>query len=353
MSITTFISSFAPGDEGSIHACNLDADSGSFELINEHKDVENPFFLALGPGNTRLYSIHVPGGFGDAGQVVGFNTNLDTGELTRINAASAHGGAACYVDVDGTGKVVVAANYGSGDITSLPVNDDGSLGEPASHFQHEGSSVDESRQQGPHAHCIVVSPDNKYVYSNDLGLDKIMNYKLDVETATLAPNKQPFARTLPGAGPRHFAFHPSKDFAYAINELHNSVTVFIYEPDTGSLLEQQTISTLPDDWEGTSHTADVKLTPDGRFLYGTNRGHDSIAIYSVGDDGLLTLVGIEPSLGGGPQNLAITPDGSLLIVANMPDNKVVTFRINADTGEITHTGATYEIKSPSCIMLAV
>jgi 6-phosphogluconolactonase len=257
------------------------------------------------------------------------------------------------VDVDGTGKVVVAANYGSGDITSLPVNDDGSLGEPASHFQHEGSSVDESRQQGPHAHCIVVSPDNKYVYSNDLGLDKIMNYKLDVETATLAPNKQPFARTLPGAGPRHFAFHPSKDFAYAINELHNSVTVFIYEPDTGSLLEQQTISTLPDDWEGTSHTADVKLTPDGRFLYGTNRGHDSIAIYSVGDDGLLTLVGIEPSLGGGPQNLAITPDGSLLIVANMPDNKVVTFRINADTGEITHTGATYEIKSPSCIMLAV
>lgn len=353
MSITTFISSFVAGDEGSIHVCKLDTDSGSLELINEHKDVENPFFIALGPGNKRLYSIHVPGGFGDAGQIAGFNTDLETGKLTRINAQSVHGGAACYVDVDATGKVVVAANYGSGDITSFPVNEDGSLEESASHFQHEGSSIDKGRQEGPHAHCIVVSPNNKHVYSSDLGLDKIMYYKLDAETATLTPNKQPFARTLPGAGPRHFTFHPCRDFAYGINEMHNSVTVFIYEPDTGSLLEQQTISTLPDDWEGTSHCADLKLTPDGRFLYGTNRGHDSLAIYSVGEDGLLTLVGIEPSLGRGPQNLAITPDGSLLVVANMPGNNVVTFRINPKTGELTHTGATYQIKSPSCIMLAV
>jgi 6-phosphogluconolactonase len=185
----------------------------------------------------------------------------------------------------------------------------------------------------------------------DLGTDQILCYKLDPAAAKLTPNKPPFARSPAGAGPRHLTFHPSGKRVYAINELLNSVTVFDYDADSCTLSEKQTISTLPDSFKGTSYCADVKVTPDGRYLYGTNRGHDSIAAYKVGEDGRLSLIAIEPSLGKGPQNLAITPDGKWLLCANMPGNCVAVFRIDAKSGRLTSAGAPLKQPSPSCIML--
>jgi 6-phosphogluconolactonase len=197
----------------------------------------------------------------------------------------------------------------------------------------------------------VVSPDNRFVYAVDLGLDQVLGYRLEAASAKLSPNRQPFVRTPPGAGPRHLTFHPNGRHVYVINELDNSVTVFGYESGSGMLIERQTISTLPKDFDGTSYCADLKITPDGRFLYGTNRGHDSIAAYRISDDGRLTLLGIEPSLGKGPQNLAITPNGKLLLCANMPGKNVAVFQINSKTGALKRAAQPVSMPSPSCIMI--
>ena len=246
---------------------------------------------------------------------------------------------------------MLLANYLTGSVASYPVKGDGSLGDAATFVQHAGSSVDPARQKGPHAHCFVVSPDNRFAYAADLGLDQILGYRLDPVTAKLTPNRQPFVRTIPGAGPRHLTFHPNGKWMYVINELANSVTRFEYDSDTGTLIERQTIATLPAGFEGKSYCADVKITPNGRFLYGTNRGHDSLAAYRIGDDGGLTLMEIVPSLGQGPQNLAITANGELLLCANMPGSNVAVFRIHPGSGKLKSVGEPVAMPSPSCILL--
>jgi 6-phosphogluconolactonase len=246
---------------------------------------------------------------------------------------------------------VLAANYSTGNVASYSVKADGSLSEPVSFVQHEGSSVNPDRQKEPHAHCFVISPNNEFAFAADLGTDQIVCYRLDAAAAKLTPAQQPFVRTPPGTGPRHLTFHPNGRFMYVINELKNSVTLFDFLPDSGILIERQTIPTLPSDFDGTSYCADLKITPNGKFLYGTNRGHDSIAAYRIADDGQLTLIEITHSLGKGPQNLAITPDGLLLLCANMPGNNVVNFRINADDGKLTSVGSPIEVSGPSCIRI--
>lgn len=346
-----FISAFAAGDKGAIHAYRLDANTGSLTPVERTSGVENPFFLALSPDQRFLYSIHAKTfGGKEHEQVAAYELVGRTGKLKLLNRQSALGTAACYLDVDAKGQAVVVANYLTGSVASLPVKADGSLGEAVSFVQHVGSSVDPARQKEPHAHSIVVSPDNRFAYAADLGLDQVLSYRLDATTAKLSPNDPPFAKTPPGAGPRHLAFQPGGKQMYVINELSNSVTVFDYNAHSGGLAERQTISTLPKDFNGKSYCADLKITPNGRFLYGTNRGHDSIAAYEIGDDGRLTLVSIEPSLGKGPQNLAITPDGKLLLRANMPGNNIAVFQIDP-AGRLKSTGDPVSHPSPSCIML--
>jgi 6-phosphogluconolactonase len=347
-----FVTAFAPGEKGGIHAYTFDTKAGALRPLHRTAGVENPFFLALSPNKKFLYSIHAKQFGGKENEhVAAYEIVGRTGELKLLNRASAEGTAACYLDVDATGKALFVANYTSGSVASLPVKADGSLGEKASFFQHKGSSVDPKRQKEPHAHCIVASPDNKYAFAADLGTDQILCYKLDPATAKLTPADPPFSKSPAGAGPRHLRFHPNGKRVYAINELLNSVTVFDYDASSGKLTEKQTISTLPDGFKGTSYCADLKITPDGKFLYGTNRGHDSIAIFGIGEDGKLTLVAIEPSLGKGPQNLAITADGAWLICANMPGNNVAVFQIDAKTGKLKSAGEPVKQPSPSCIML--
>jgi 6-phosphogluconolactonase len=346
-----FVTAFAPGDKGGIHAYEFDTTTGELKPVRRTTGVENPFFLALSPDRKFLYSIHARQfGGKENEQVAAYAVAGRSGELKLLNRQSAEGTAACYLDVDRTGKALLVANYSSGSVAALPVKADGSLGEHTSFFQHKGSSVDPQRQKEPHAHCIVVSPDNKYAFAADLGTDQIVCYRLDPATATLTPTKSP-AKAPAGAGPRHLTFHPDGKRAYVINELANSVTVFDYDADAGTLAQKQTVSTLPDDFKGTSYCADVKITPDGKFLYGTNRGHDSVAAYRVGDDGRLSLVAIEPSRGKGPQNLAITPDGAWLLCANMAGNNVAVFRIDPRTGRLKAAGEPVRQTSPSCIML--
>lgn len=348
-----FITAFAPGEEGAIHAYHMNSNSGQLTLAHKTTDVEHPFFIAISPDNRFLYSIHAPGKFGGEQyeQVASYALKGRTGSLRLLNRQSAMGSAACYLDVDSTGKTVLLANYTTGSIASFAVKADGSLSKATTFVQHNGSSVNETRQEGPHAHCIVVSPDNRFVYVADLGLDQVLGYRLNNSRAQLIPAPQPFVRTLPGAGPRHLTFHPNKQHMYVINELANSITAFDYDSTTGQLIERQTLSTLPDDFKGTSHCADLKITPDGQFLYGTNRGHDSIATYRLDDKGSMTLLRIESSLGGSPQNLAITRDGKFLICANMGGNNVIVFHLDSITGKLTPVGHPLAITGPSCILI--
>ena len=346
-----FVSAFAPGEQGGIHAYEFNTGTGRLKAIRRTAGVENPFFLALAPDRKSLYSIHARqfGGKEDE-QVAAFEVVGRTGQLIPLNRQSTRGTAACYLDVDRTGKTLLVANYASGSVAALPIRADGSLGEPAAFIPLTGSGVNPKRQKGPHPHCVVVSPDNKYAFVAGLGTDRIYCYQLDPATAKLTPNP-PFARAPAGAGPRHLAFHPDGKRVFVINELISSVTVFDYDAASGRLAPaKQTIPTLPIDVKD-SLCADVKVTPDGRFLYGTNRGHDSIACFRFDKDGKLSLVATEPSRGKGPQNLAVTPDGKWLLCANMPGNNIAVFGVDPTTGRLKPAGEPVGQPSPSCIVL--
>ena len=345
-----FVSSFAPGDQGAIQALTLDLDNGALKPLARTNGVENPFFLALSPDKRFLYSIHAKKFGGKDDEEIASFQILEQGKLKLLGKSSTRGTAACYLDVDKNGKTVVVANYSTGSVASLPVKE-GILEEPVSFHQHKGSSVNPARQKEAHAHCIVVSPDNKFAFAADLGLDQVLCYKLSPDEGKITPNDPPFANTPAGAGPRHLTFHPNAKFVYVINELLNSVTLFDYDSEKGVLSQRQTIPTLPSDFKGTSYCADLKITPDGKYLFGTNRGHDSIACYSIANDGKLQLIGIEPSLGKGPQNLAITKDGKYLLCANMPGKNLAVFSIDSNTGKLKSVGKPTEIQSPSCIMI--
>lgn len=346
-----FISAFAPGDKGAIHAFQFDTKTGALKPLHRTADIQNPFFLAISPDTKFLYAIDAEKFGGKEDEfVAAYSLEGRTGALKRLNQQSSRGRASCYLDVDATGRTVMVANYSSGSVAALPVQKDGSLGEAASFVQHSGTSEDPARQKGPNAHSIVASPDNRFALAADLGIDKILIYRLDAATAKLTSNDaQPFAKMQPGSGPRHLTFHPNGKRVYVINEVKNTVTFFDYAANSGTLGERQTISTLPADFTGKSYTADLKITPDGRFLYGTNRGHDSIAVYRIADDGQLSTVTIQPSLGKGPQNLLITPDGQWLLCANMPGNSVVVFRIDPKSGELKPAGDPVAMPMPSCI----
>jgi len=352
---TVFITSNGSGEKGAITAFNLDTASGALTQLHRNSDVENPFFIGLSPDRKFLYSVHVPGNpGGDPEYIAAFEIVATSGALRKLNQQPTRGDVTCYVDVDPSGKAVVFANYTSGNIGSFPVREDGSLGEMESFFQHEGASmVNAGRQEAAHAHCAVISPNGKHMYVCDLGTDQIVGYALEAESAALSPLDQAYVRTIGGGGPRHFTYHPQGGFVYANNELDNSVNVYSYDAGAGALIERQVIPSLPDDFAGESYTADIKITPDGSYLYCTNRMHDSIAVYRIADDGLLSLVDIQSSLGKFPQNLAITPDGGTLLCANMQGDEanVVVFRIDAASGKLGAIGTPLALNDTSCIMI--
>lgn len=344
-----FISAFTKGEEGALYAYQFDSKSSKLTFLNRTTDVENPFFMALSNDGKFLYSIHALAfGGKENEEVAAYRLDGRSGKLNLLNRQTASGTASCYLEVDATGKSLLVANYSSGDVASLLIGEDGKLGETVSYFKHEGKTP---TQKNTNAHCVIVSPDNQFAFVADLGIDKILIYRFHAATAKLTVHS-PSSIDLPSeSGPRHLTFHPNGKLLYAINEKGNTVSAFSYDRETGVLSDLQIISTIPDSFEGKTYTADLKITPDGKFLYGTNRGHDSIASYRIEKDGKLTLIKIEPSLGKGPQNLAITPDGKHLFCANMPSNNVVVFKIDSRSGELTAVGEPVEIPKPSCIKI--
>jgi len=344
-----FVGTYTNGDSEGIYSYSMDAETGALSPLGVTGGIENPSFLAIHPDGRHLYSTQETGG---TGGVFAYQIDTGTGELTYLSDEPSNGAAPCHLTVDRTGRWVLAANYSSGTVCVLPIAKDGGVG-PASHVvQHEGSSIDPNRQKGPHAHSITLDAAGRYAFAADLGLDKVMIYRLDLEAGRLVPAETASADVAPGSGPRHFAFHPDGRHAYVINELGNTVTAFTYDAASGGLAEIQMVSTLPEGFEGESYCADIHVAPSGRFLYGSNRGHESIVIYAIDDQtGRLTLVGHEPTGGEWPRNFAIDPSGRFLLAANQHTDTIVIFEIDGETGKLAPTGHVTSVPAPACIVI--
>lgn len=342
-----------PKSEG-IYAYRLDLASGKCTPLGVAAKVKNPSFVAVHPSQKFLYSVsEIEDHAGKpTGGVSAFAIDRATGKLAPLNEQASEGRGPCHVTVDKTGRVAMVANYGGGSVASLPIGEDGKLAPAASAIQHKGKSVDPARQEGPHAHSINPSPDNAFAVAADLGLDKVLVYKLDPSAGTLTANDPPSASTAPGAGPRHFAFHPSSKYAYVINEMDCTVTAFDYDAKRGVLTPKQTVSTLPGDEkveEGYS-TAEVQVHPSGKFVYGSNRGHDTISVFAVNEnDGTLKQIQNVSTEGKTPRGFGIDPTGAYLLAGNQSSGTITVFRIDAKTGQLTPTGEKLEVGSPVCV----
>jgi 6-phosphogluconolactonase len=339
------------GSKG-IYAYRFDPATDQLTSLGLAAESANPSFLAVDPSRRFLYAVNEISQYEgrSSGGVSAFAIAPGTGKLTLLNEVPSGGAGPCHLTVDKTGKYVLVANYGGGSLAVFPILKDGRLGEASAFVQHSGSSVNPQRQEGPHAHSVYVSPDNRFAICADLGLDEVLVYRFDAGKGTLAPNNPAFALVSSGAGPRHFAFHPSGKFGYVIDEMQSTVTVFSYDPASGALDVIQTVSTLPQEFKGESTAAEVAVHPSGKFLYGSNRGNDSIALFAINArKGTLTSLGHAPTLGKTPRNFAIDPTGSYLFAANQDSDIVVQFRIDPNTGFLTPIGQVLEVSSPVCV----
>ena len=348
-SLPVYFGTYTRGGSSSkgIYQSTLDLETGRLSKPVLAVETANPSLLTIHPNGKSLYAV---GEVAGAGAVCAFAIDPDTHALKLLNQQPSKGVGPCHVSIDYTGKCLLVANYGSGSAAVIPVQADGKLAKPTSVVQHEGSSVNRQRQEGPHAHSINVSLDNRFAFVADLGIDKIMIYKLDPAKGTIIANKPPFANVKPGAGPRHFAFHPSGKFAYVINELDGTITVFSYTSASGVLTAIQTVTTLPEGFQGNNLCAEIRVHPGGNFLYGSNRGHDSIAVYQVNPaKGTLTFVEHETAAIKTPRNFNIDPTGKFCLVANQGKDSVVVFRIDLQTGALEPMRHTISVGRPVCV----
>ncbi len=334
------------GDRAGIYTSILDLRTGQLGKASLAGKAIRPGFIALHPDGTRLYTIGKPAGYRGprSGSVCAFKINPKTGSLTLINSQPSKGNGPCYLFVDPQGRNVLVGHYRTGNCSVLPLAKDGSLKPVSSVQQHKGSSSHPRRQTSPHPHSIVLDSAGKYAFVADLGLDQIRSYRFDSVAGTLTPNSPPFIAVAPGSGPRHFIFGPLEKFAYGNLELTSEVAVFSYDPTKGRLKILQTISTLPNDFSGNNANAGICITPEGSFLYVSNRGHNSIAMFSVDrDTGKLTSLGSESTRGDVPQAISIDPTGRYLIVTDKRAGHVRVFEINKKTGKLTYTGSSLNI----------
>ncbi len=349
-SLSLYIGTYTRGDSRGIYQAQLDLEIGKLHSLELAAELESPSFLALHPTKAVVYAVSETASFGGekAGAVSALRRDPASGHLTLLNQHSTKGAHPCHVSITPCGKFVMVANYSGGSVACYPVEEDGSLGPMSGFVQHEGSSVS-PRQKGPRAHSIDADPTGRFFYADDLGADKVFIYRLD--EGKLVPSKPAFASLAPGSGPRHLAFHPKGRFAYVINELLSTVTAFAHNADTGALTEIQTIGTLPDGFEGKNTTAEIRVHPSGKFLYGSNRGHDSIAAFRIDrDTGKLTPLGQTSSGGSSPRNFTIDPSGRYLLAAHQNSDNVVAFQIDQETGLPKPTGSELAVGSPVCVV---
>jgi 6-phosphogluconolactonase len=344
--LRVYVGTYTEGKSRGIYLLELDPTSGALSPHGVAGETENPSFLAVHPSRKYLYAVNEV----DDGGVSAFAIDPKSGSLTFLNKQSSKGSGPCHLIVDRSGKNVLVANYGSGTVAVLPIEDDGRLRSASTSIQHKGSSVNPERQEGPHAHSINLDAANRFAVAADLGLDKLFVYRFDATKGTLTPNDPPSVNLAPGAGPRHFAFHPDGHHAYVINEIQSTVTAFDYDPERGTLKELQTISTLPQGNKPSNSTAEVRVHPSGKFLYGSNRGHNSIAIFAIDpQNGRLRPVGHQSTQGKTPRNFGIDPSGRFLLAENQDSDTIVVFRIDPQTGQLQPTGHSAEVPKPVCV----
>lgn len=339
-----------PKSQG-IYGYRFAAATGQITPLGLLAKTTNPSFLAIDPSRRFLYAVNEIGDsqVQKSGGLSAFSIDRKTAKLTFLNEAASRGTDPCYVSLDRTGKYVLVANYTSGSVAVFPVLADGRLGDASAFVQHQGSSVNRERQEGPHAHMISVTADNRFALVADLGLDELLVYRFDANRGSLAPNDPPFAKVHPGLGPRHFAFHPNGKLVYLISEMGSAITAFSYNAASGVLHEIETVSTLPKDFKGQNDCAEISVLPSGKFLYGSNRGHDSIAVFSIDPlHGALKLVEHVSTQGKTPRNFAIDPTGSYLFAANQDSDSIVVFKIDRATGRLNPTGQKLDVPSPVC-----
>jgi 6-phosphogluconolactonase len=349
--LLVYIGTYTRGASEGIYAYRMDLKTGQLTSLGLAAGAENPAFVAINPENDTLYAVNEISNYEgkSAGSVSAYLINRNNGELEYLNTQSSQGAGPCHLSIDASGRNVLVANYGGGSVACLPVGENGELKEASSFIQHQGSSINPRRQKGPHAHSVNLGPANKYAFVADLGMDQVLTYRLNASKGKLTAGKPPFTRLAKGAGPRHFAFHPSGRLAYVINEMHCTVTAFQYD-HAGRLTERQSISTLDVPVQPGYSTAEVQVHPGGRFLYGSNRGHDSISVFTIDEvSGRLNRVQVQSTLGTTPRNFGIDPTGNYLIAANQNSDNLVVFRIDQKTGKLTSTGVEVECPSPVCV----
>lgn len=345
-SMFVYVGTYTSKQSKGIYRSRLDLTTGGLAQPELVAESANPTYLAVHPSQKFLYAINETGSGAKAGAVSAFAIDAKTGGLTALNQQTAGGAGPCHLVVDGAGKNVLLANYGGGSIESVPIKADGSLAEPVTFIQQTDDSGKPGRPREPRAHCIVVDGANRFAYVCYAGLDKVMIYKFDSAKGTLVPNDPPWGTVKPGAGPRHQSMHPSGRFTYVINETDSTLTAFACDSASGALKEIETHPTLPAPVPGNS-TAEIEVHPSGKFVYGSNRGHDSIVVFAIDQaTGRLTFVEHQKTQGKTPRNFAIDPSGTFLLAANQNSDTVVVFRIDQKTGKLTPTGHTIEVGAP-------
>lgn len=352
--LLVYVGTYTRTTSKGIYVGRFDTETGKLGALTVAAEAANPSFLAFAPDRRHLYAVSEGAGMEfngkPSGAVSAFSLTPADGSLALINTQPSAGKGPCHVSATPDGKAVLVANYGGGTVALLPVRADGGLNAPSSVDQHEGHSVHPTRQKSPFAHSINPSVDGRFAYAADLGTDKLYTYRVDTAAGTLAPAEPAAVSLAPGSGPRHLALSRDGRRAYVINELANTLTTFAVDTQTGAMTALQTVPALPADFTGANTTAEVAVHPNGRFVYGSNRGHDSIAVFKVDPaDGTLTFVERVSTQGRNPRNFAIDPTGRWLIAANQEGNNLVIFAVDADTGRLTPTGQTVELGTPVCV----
>ena len=348
-STRAYIGNASGEDSVGIYCMEVNLATGELSLLHQYPDIRNPGYLAIDPSGAYLYAAHAVPNQKEGG-VSAFAIDPSSGRLSLLNQQSTMGRGACYVSVNPSSTYAFAANYGSGSVAAFPIGKQGELGEASSVVQHEGSGPNSERQEGPHAHYIQ-SGIGGFLYAADLGTDKVNLYKLAPTTGELQTGKPAYLTVDPGRGPRHLDFHPSGRFVYIMNELIGSVTGYSYSEAEGSFQTIQTISSLPEDFDGYNKSADIHVHPNGRFLYASNRGDlNSIAVYTIDTEtGRLSLADIQSEGIAWPRNFAIDPTGAFLLVANRDTDDIRSFRIDPETGLLNDTGFTVSVPKPICV----
>lgn len=349
--VTVFVGTYTDGTSRGIYRVSLDLAAGSASTPVLAAQATNPSFLALHPNGRFLYAVSEVGELDGAktGAVMAFAIDPKTGDLAFLNQQPSQGAAPCHLVVDRSGRNLLVANYGGGTLALLRIGSDGRL-EPASSVRsHEGKGPNTARQEKPHAHGIYLDAAERFAFAPDLGADRVFVYRFDADKGALEPHGA--APLEPGSGPRHLAFHPKGRHAYVINELANTIVVFGYDPAKGELVPLQTVKTLPESFTGTSYTAEIAVAPDGRFLYGSNRGHDSLAAFRIdASSGRLALAGHVPVGGSWPRHFAIEAAGGALLTAHQRSGTISLFRLDPLTGIPVAFGARVRLDRPACLL---